>query len=184
MTNTTTRLTSAGKEITLDQYQRRVISERDICDVLYCNPEIDISEFELEDPTQHNSAVTVNYSELSLIKQLEEISEDPETWHHQNQNTWLMPSEYKTFNLHAFLMSQCSTNEQIQRMNQEFLEFEKRGLLDLLRYIKYLVDTMTKHNVIWGIGRGSSVASYVLYLIGIHSVDSIKHDLDFYEFMR
>ena len=35
-----------------------------------------------------------------------------------------------------------------------------------------------------GVGRGSSVASYILYLIGVHRIDSIKYNLDWKEFLR
>ena len=48
----------------------------------------------------------------------------------------------------------------------------------------YLVDIMQENKVIWGVGRGSSVASFVLYLIGIHKINPITHDLDWREFLR
>ena len=54
----------------------------------------------------------------------------------------------------------------------------------LLRYMIYLVDFMRENNIVWGVGRGSSVASYVLYLIGVHRIDSIQYDLDWREFLR
>ena len=61
-----------------------------------------------------------------------------------------------------------------------------RGQIQLLfvKYLKYLVDTMRDNQVIWGVGRGSSVASYVLYLIGIHKIDSMYYDLPINEFLR
>jgi DNA polymerase III alpha subunit len=59
-----------------------------------------------------------------------------------------------------------------------------RNLFQLLQYLKYLVDTMRKHNIVWGVGRGSSVASYVLYLIGVHKINSMYYDLDIEEFLR
>ena len=62
--------------------------------------------------------------------------------------------------------------------------FQERGLFDLLRYLKFLVDVMRQNNVIWGVGRGSSVASYVLYLLGVHRIDSMFYDLDPAEFLR
>jgi DNA polymerase III alpha subunit len=37
---------------------------------------------------------------------------------------------------------------------------------------------------VWGVGRGSSVASYVLFLIGVHRIDSMKYNLDYKEFLR
>jgi DNA polymerase III alpha subunit len=48
----------------------------------------------------------------------------------------------------------------------------------------YLVDVMRENSVVWGVGRGSSVASYVLYLIGVHKIDSVKYNLDFKEFFK
>jgi DNA polymerase III alpha subunit len=64
------------------------------------------------------------------------------------------------------------------------LLFQERNLFDLLRYLKYLVDTLRANNMIWGVGRGSSVASYVLYLLGVHRIDSMFYDLDPTEFLR
>ncbi len=57
-------------------------------------------------------------------------------------------------------------------------------MFDLLRYLVYLVDVMKQNQVIWGVGRGSSVASYVLYLLGVHRIDSMFYDLDVTEFLR
>ena len=62
--------------------------------------------------------------------------------------------------------------------------FQERNLFNLLKYLKYLVDTMQSNKVIWGVGRGSSVASYVLYLLGVHKIDSMYYDLDPGEFLR
>ncbi len=62
--------------------------------------------------------------------------------------------------------------------------YQERGLFDLLRYLTYLVDVMRDNQVIWGVGRGSSVASYVLYLLGVHRINSMFYDLDVGEFLR
>ena len=58
-----------------------------------------------------------------------------------------------------------------------------RNLFPVLKVLIYIIDTMRKNNLVWGIGRGSSVASYVLYLIGVHKVDS-KYNLDIKEFPK
>jgi DNA polymerase III alpha subunit len=57
-------------------------------------------------------------------------------------------------------------------------------MLDLLRWLKYFVDTCEANNIVRGVGRGSSVASYVLYVLGVHQVDSVKYNLDWQEFLR
>ena len=103
---------------------------------------------------------------------------------HARQCQWFMPDSYKDLDIAEHVLSLCRTQEQLQRAGQELLLFQERGLFDLLRYLKYLVDVMRDNQVIWGVGRGSSVASYVLYLLGVHRVDSMYYDLDPQEFLR
>lgn len=105
-------------------------------------------------------------------------------WDALNQQQWIMPDEYKDLDIAAHVLSLCDNQEQLQRCGQELLLFQERGLFDLLKYLKYLVDVMTENRVIWGVGRGSSVASYVLYKLRVHRIDSIYYDLDISEFLR
>jgi DNA polymerase III alpha subunit len=78
----------------------------------------------------------------------------------------------------------CKTDDELQRVGKELLMFQDRDLFDLLRYLTYLVSVMKENNIIWGVGRGSSVSSYVLYLLGVHQIDSMFYDLDPGEFLR
>jgi DNA polymerase-3 subunit alpha len=78
----------------------------------------------------------------------------------------------------------CDTEAELQRCGTELLLYQERNLFDLLKYLKYLVDVMKQNNVIWGVGRGSSVASYVLYKLGVHRIDSLHYNLNVAEFLR
>ncbi len=100
------------------------------------------------------------------------------------QSEWFMPEEYQEINVYEHLVAKCNTQEEIARLNYELEEFQARNMVDILRYMIYLVDFMREHEIVWGVGRGSSVASFVLYLIGIHRIHSIQYELDFREFMR
>jgi hypothetical protein len=100
------------------------------------------------------------------------------------QNIWHMPDEYKHMDIAEYILSLCDSETKLQRCGQELLLFQERNLFDLLRYLKYLVDTLRGNNMIWGVGRGSSVASYVLYLLGVHRIDSMFYDLEPTEFLR
>lgn len=99
------------------------------------------------------------------------------------QNQWLLPQNYIEFDIVAHLVSLCHSDKELARVEEELKLFVDRDLLPVLRAIKYLVDTMKSNGIIWGVGRGSSVASYCLYLLEAHSVDSIKYGLDFKEFL-
>jgi DNA polymerase III alpha subunit len=100
------------------------------------------------------------------------------------QSTWHMPEEYRELDIAELVIGMCDTEAKLQRVAHELLLYQERGLFDLLRYLKYLVDIMRDNHVIWGVGRGSSVASYVLYLLGVHRIDSLYYDLNAEEFLR
>jgi len=108
----------------------------------------------------------------------------PAEWHAQQQSVWHMPDQYKNLDIAAHILSLCASEAELQRCGSELLLYQERDLFNLLRYLKYLVDTMTQHQLIWGVGRGSSVASYVLYKLGVHRIDSMYYNLDPGEFLR
>jgi len=54
----------------------------------------------------------------------------------------------------------------------------------VLKFLVYLVNICEENDVVLGVGRGSSVASYILYLINVHHIDSIKYNLDIKEFLK
>lgn len=102
----------------------------------------------------------------------------------KRQSQWFMPDEYRDIDIVQHVLDLCTTQQQLQRAGQELLLFQERNMLDLLRYLHYLVAVMKNNQIIWGVGRGSSVSSYVLYLLGVHRIDSIFYDLDIGEFLR
>ena len=109
---------------------------------------------------------------------------DEQTFDGVCQSEWFMPDEYKELDVVRFLNNRELTYEQRDRVREELQAFTERGMIPLLRYMCYLVDFMCDNNIVWGVGRGSSVASYVLYLIGVHRIDSIQYHLDWSEFLR
>jgi DNA polymerase III alpha subunit len=101
-----------------------------------------------------------------------------------NQDNWHMPNEYKSLDIAKYVLDQCKTEAELQRAGHELMLFQERDMFVLLRYLKYLVDTMRKNNIVWGVGRGSSVASFVLFLIGVHRINSLYYDLSIDEFLK
>ena len=101
-------------------------------------------------------------------------------------NTYNIPEHYQTLDVQAYvrkLVKQGDSRE-LARVEMELTEFEARNLFPVLRILIYIIETMRKHELVWGVGRGSSVASYILYLLGIHKVDSVKYKLDIKEFLK
>ena len=119
----------------------------------------------------------VQYDELAQQQSVEQ-------WDHRCQANWYMPEEYKQLDIAAYVLTLCESDAELQRCGQELMMFQERDLFNLLRYLKYLVDTMTQNRLIWGVGRGSSVASFVLYKLGVHRINSLHYELDPAEFLR
>lgn len=107
-----------------------------------------------------------------------------EQFDNQMQSNWLMPEQYKTMDIAQYVLNQCQGEAELQRAGEELLLFQERDMFVLLRYLKYLVDTMRENNIVWGVGRGSSVASFVLFLLGIHRINSLYYDLSIDEFLK
>ena len=129
--------------------------------------------------------ITVDTSvDLEGTRPETDISMSVDEYDLMNQHRWLMPEEYQQLDIAQHVIDCCKTEDEMQRAGQELLMFQERNLFNLLRYLKYLVDTMRANNIIWGVGRGSSVSSYVLYLLGVHRIDSMYYDLDPGEFLR
>jgi len=110
---------------------------------------------------------------------------------------WYMPKEYQKYDIINFLKSRVcdetgyeitdlrvTETPEYQRMEQELKEFQNRNLIQLLRQMKYIVDTLRENNIVWGVGRGSSVASYVLHLLGVHKINPIKYNIPIEEFFK
>ena len=156
------------------------------CHIVLCDPSDDIDKFNAVMREQH----------LPELQKYIPLDVDQKTFDGVCQSEWFMPDKYKELDIGAEIMSrlihklniidayEMQETAEWTRVCEELEAFEERGMYDLLRYMIYLVDFMRENDIVWGVGRGSSVASYVLYLIGVHRIDSIKYNLDWREFLR
>jgi len=167
-----------------DQYGQTYTTSNELCELLYKNPKLDISLFQVEDSLEYNRSVAELHAELDLLDSYHSISQTVEEFDRVLQTNWRMPKEYKELDIAEYVLGLCREDYELQRVGQELLLFQERDAFDLLRYMKYLVDTLRKNNVVWGVGRGSSVASYVLFLLGVHKINSLYYNLDIEEFLK
>lgn len=160
----------------------------DKCHVVLCEPSDDVDKF--------NQAA----QELGLpeLQKYIAIDADQNQFDAVCQSEWFMPEEYKKIDLSEWFIfriakeldidptevAQSGDRPEIKRLNQELEAFHNQGMFDLLRYMIYLVDFMRENKIVWGVGRGSSVSSYILYLIGVHRINPLQYGLDWREFLR
>lgn len=169
-----------------DKFGQAYTTSNELCEILYQRPDIDISKFFLEDWDQYNSAIRSTYADLPTVGEYHPLptNYDIDVFHQTQQSLWHMPDEYKQLDIAQWLLDQCKTETELQRVGQELLLYQERNLFPLLQQLKYVIDTWRSKSIVWGVGRGSSVASYVLYLIGVHKINSIYYDLNIEEFLR
>lgn len=104
---------------------------------------------------------------------------------------WNIPEYYKSLDIDnyvlEYLVSKIPHNEidvGVLRLVNELEQVKKRNLYDFLRTIIFIIDKFKEKNVVWGVGRGSSCASYILYLMDVHLVNPLKYNIRLEEFFH
>ena len=151
-----------------------IFTEQEAIDLLYINPEFDVSKLYFNDAEQYQSALKELGIDLPTIKtapQRESLSE----FDKKNIDNWHMPDKYYQINVLEWLLDKCQTDEEKMRVQLEYDMFEKREFIRVLQFLIYFIDTLRANNIVWGVGRGSSVASFCLFLIGVHKINPVSY---------
>ncbi len=168
----------------LDKYSNPIFNEKELFDAVYTGHQFDPFNTYIVDRRTDNIKNLENHLGFKFLEPYETHFEIKD-YDFASQQIWNMPEDYKNLDIENWLREQCPPwDPETSRLEEELVQFKARNMLDLLRWLKYFVDICSKEDVVWGIGRGSSVASYVLYLIGVHNIDPIKYNLDWEEFLR
>tara|TARA_Y100001973_G_scaffold98941_1_gene157335 strand:- start:80087 stop:80560 length:474 start_codon:yes stop_codon:yes gene_type:complete len=75
-------------------------------------------------------------------------------------------------------------DEYWDRIADEIDFFSRSKNIVFLQKCIDLVDKFREEKVVWGVGRGSSAASLVLYVIEIHDIDPIRYGIPFSELSK
>ena len=165
-----------------DIYGQQIFTENDLC-LLYLQDPLRTIKYAFVEKDINFDDILQLENTPKLIKYI-----DPKLsindFDNNNQSKWYLPSEYANMDIAKYVLDKCTNEAELQRAGDELIKFQERDMFILLKYLKYLVDTMRKHNIVWGVGRGSSVASFVLFLLEIHRINSLYYDLSIDEFLK
>lgn len=167
----------------IDKYGQYVYSEQDLVNIYMTNPDHKITAPVLVSE-QINIPDILDLTDIPALVSHVVSDKSVEQFDAECHNNWFIPEEYKNFDIAQYVLNQCQNEEELQRAGEELLLYQERDMFILLQYLKYLVDTMRANDIVWGVGRGSSVASFVLYLIGVHKINSLYYDLPIDEFLK
>jgi len=160
-----------------------IFSEEDVIDLLYTDPDFDISKLYLNDIEKYSDSLKELGIDLPTINTAPSRS-TTEVFDKQNCDQWHMPEKYYQINVLEWLLNRCQNDEEKLRVQLEYDLFEKKNFIRVLQFLIYFIDTLRANNVVWGVGRGSSVASFCLFLIGVHKINPMLYNLDITEFLR
>jgi DNA polymerase III alpha subunit len=158
-------------------------SEEDAMELLYTDPDFDISRLFFDDTDKYDSALKklgLDLTEIRRTPNREPLAE----FDNRNINDWHMPASYQKINVLEWLLERCHNDEERMRVQLEYDLFEKKKFIKVLQFMIYFVDTLRANNIVWGVGRGSSVSSFCLFLIGVHKINPMLYNLDITEFLR
>ena len=160
-----------------------IFSEEDVIELLYTDPEFDISKLYLNDIDKYSQSLKELGIDLPVINT---SPKRPNTgiFDKENCDNWHMPEKYYQINVLQWLLDRCQNDEEKLRVQMEYDLFEKKQFIRVLQFLIYFVDTLRANNMVWGVGRGSSVASFCLFLIGVHKINPMLYNLDITEFLR
>lgn len=168
----------------LNKYSESVIDTESALELLYRKKRISLAVIsDLEEIEKYNSNFeSIFYKSASLATETDSVS--VAEYHDTLSSIWLIPEYYADLDIEKYILDKCTTTQETDRVQLELALFREFGLYNLLKLMVYIVDTLRQKNVTYGVGRGSSVASYCLFLIGIHRIDSLKYNLDITEFLK
>lgn len=170
-----------------DQYGQIVLDENDVCDLVRQGRDLSTMKHIVVDDTVGIETMVhhvENVPDFVVHTFVDGSDMSVPDYDELKQRQWRMPDTYRQLDIAQHILDLCHSDAELQRVGEELLLYQERNMFDLLRYLTYLVDTMRDNHVIWGVGRGSSVASYVLFLLGVHRINSMYYDLDPREFLR
>jgi DNA polymerase III alpha subunit len=170
-------------KISLDECSRRILSEHQLIEMVLNQKDIDGAY--VDDPAVAKDFNEKNrqYFDLPIELRVPEKI-DPAEYHQKCVDTWFLPDKYMDIDVLEYLNSKVATQTGQLRIKLEYEQFKQRGLINVLRTMIYLVDVFRENNIVWGVGRGSSVSSYVLYVIGINKINPLEYGLSSDEFFK
>ena len=160
-----------------------IFSEEDVIELLYTDPNFDISKLYFDNIDKYSESLKDLGIELPAIT-TPPIRDDVLEFDKTNCEKWHMPEKFYQINVLQWLLEKCQNDEEKMRVQMEYDLFEKKKFIRVLQFLIYFVDRLRANNIVWGVGRGSSVASFCLFLIGVHKINPLLYNLDITEFLR
>jgi DNA polymerase-3 subunit alpha len=171
-----------------DAFGNCSFSTQEVIELIYNGESVDQLTLDNEIESSLHKEHAKHFDIKNLVPSMK-IDIPADEYHQLLSNTWIIPDEYANMDIELYLTKQLTNlklnqDVYIDRLADELDEYKQRNMMQILIYLVYMMDVCKQNNIVTGIGRGSSVSSLILYLIGTHHIDPIKYNLSYKEFLR
>ena len=173
-----------GRVTNTNEYGEPVVNCSDLIELIYQGKVIDNLKVNDKRIDLYNNIISELNIDWPKIQKLSKLDIDVSEYDQALQSDWYMPDKFKNLDIVSHIKTLAITDQEKKRVDTELELYVKYDLLNVLKFLKYLIETMRENNIVWGVGRGASVSSYVLYLLGVHKVNSMKYNLNIREFLK
>ena len=177
-------MSEVGRITNTNQYGEPIVNCNDLMELVYQGYDIDKVKVNDSRVEKYNSIVEDLALDWPTIQKITDLDIPVEDYDTALQSDWYMPDSYKQMDVEDHIRNLAKEENEKERVEEELILYRKYGILNVLKFLVYLIDIMRENNIVWGVGRGSSVSSYVLYLLGVHKVNSIRYGLNVTDFLK
>ena len=176
--------------MTVDEYGQVYLATSEIINKIYSDPLFDSTSAFIDDHLElRKHSQFHKHFEIKSQPEATKPDMDPIDYHKLLSEDWHMPADYKSLDIQNYCYERLqklnlSDEIYIKTLEEELAEFKKRNMTNVLKFMIYLMQVIKEKDIVTGAGRGSSVSSLVLFLIGVHYIDPIKYSLSYKEFLR
>lgn len=166
----------------IDEYGNHILSEKELFELIY-NENLNNNIVESSDEIINFKNILSEKDEDINIILYNKPNISIDEFHNNRKSEYFIPEKYLSIDLNEYF-SKFKNENNSSRIDIELNLVKQFEIENVFKFLIYLKDIMVKKNIVWGIGRGSSVACYLLYCIEIHYIDSIKYNLDPHDFFH
>ena len=112
-------------KIKINDHGDCIFTEQEAIDLLYTNPNTDISKLFFDDTKVYNSSLKELGIDLPAINTAPD-RENLQEFDHKNINNWHMPDKYYQINVLEWLLDKCQNDDEKTRVKMEYKLFEQK----------------------------------------------------------
>ena len=138
-----------GRITNTNQYGEPIVNCNDLIELVYQGYDVNKVKVNDDRVEKYNTIVEELALDWPSLQKLTDIDITVEDYDRALQSDWYMPDEYKQMNVEDHIRSLAKTQEEKIRVEEELILYRKYNVLNVLKFLVYLIETMRDNNIVW-----------------------------------